>query len=47
MVFLNAQLNQEQQLNGCIHELQHILRQDFEIHELVDRLEYYTHGLEV
>ena len=45
-IFINARLSQNQQANAYMHELEHILKDDFNRrHETVDRLEYYTHKL--
>ncbi len=43
-IFLNSRLTKEQQANGYIHELKHILQMDFESRDRsIDVLEYYTH----
>lgn len=44
-IFLNARIAQNQQADAYLHELQHILRLDFENRhdKAADRLEYYTH----
>lgn len=43
-IFLNSRLTKEQQANGYIHELKHILQMDFENRDRsIDVLEYYTH----
>ena len=45
-IFINARLSQNQQTNAYMHELEHILKDDFNRrHETVDRLEYYAHRL--
>ena len=45
-IFINARLSQNQQANAYMHELEHILKDDFNRrHETVDRLEYYAHRL--
>lgn len=45
-IFINARLSQEEQINGYIHELRHILANDFNRkHDIIDRLEYYAHQL--
>ncbi len=41
-IFLNSRLNVEQQNNGYIHALKHILQLDFEKSN-VDTIEYYAH----
>lgn len=43
-IFLNSRLNQEQQSNGYMHELKHILQLDFENREKdISLLEHYAH----
>lgn len=43
-IFINSRLVREQQINGYIHELKHILQLDFENKErCIDILEYYAH----
>lgn len=43
-IFINSRLTKEQQANGYIHELKHILQMDFESRDRsIDLLEYYTH----
>lgn len=45
-IFINARLSQNQQVNAYMHEIEHILKDDFNRrHETVDRLEYYAHRL--
>ena len=45
-IFINARLSQNQQANAYMHELEHILKDDFNRrHETADRLEYYAHRL--
>ena len=45
-IFINSRLSREQQVTEYMHELQHILSDDFNRrHETVDRLEYYAHRL--
>lgn len=45
-IFINSRLNQEQQVDGYIHELEHILQLDFENRDrCVDTLEYYAHKI--
>lgn len=45
-VFINSRISNEQQVNGYIHELKHILKQDFECRiGFVDRIEYYAHNM--
>ena len=45
-IFINARLSQNQQANAYMHELEHILKDDFNRrHETVNRLEYYAHRL--
>ena len=45
-IFINSRLNQEQQADGYIHELEHILQLDFENRDrCVDTLEYYAHKI--
>lgn len=45
-IFLNSRLCWEQQVTEYMHELQHILADDFtRKHEDVNRLEYYAHRL--
>lgn len=45
-IFLNARLSREQQITEYMHELRHILSDDFiRKHEEVTRLEYYAHRL--
>lgn len=45
-IFINARLSQNQQVNAYMHELEHILKDDFNRrHETADRLEYYAHRL--
>ncbi len=41
-IFLNSRLNSEQQNDGYIHALKHILQLDFEKSN-VDTIEYYAH----
>lgn len=43
-IFLNSRLTREQQINGYMHELKHILQLDFENRDKsIGILEYYTH----
>lgn len=43
-IFLNSRLTREQQADGYIHELKHILQLDFENRDRnIDVLEYYAH----
>ncbi len=43
-IFLNSRLSQEQQTDGYIHELKHILQLDFENRDRnIDVLEHYAH----
>ena len=45
-IFINARLSQNQQINAYMHEIDHILKDDFNRrHEIADRLEYYAHRL--
>lgn len=46
-VFINTRISREQQLTAYIHELTHILSDDFNHrHDVsIDRLEYYAHRL--
>ncbi len=45
-IFLNSRLSREQQITEYMHELRHILSDDFNRkHEEVTRLEYYAHRL--
>lgn len=45
-IFLNSRLSREQQITEYMHELRHILSDDFSRkHEEVTRLEYYAHRL--
>lgn len=45
-IFINSRLNREQQSDGYIHELKHILQLDFEKkHDNVGVLEAYRHAI--
>lgn len=45
-IFLNSRLAREQQINGYIHELKHILQLDFENRDRnISVLEYYAHKI--
>lgn len=41
-IFINAKLNYEMQRKVYLHELRHIINNDFEKHD-VDKVEYYAH----